>query len=488
VIGVLVRFFAVALGIVAISSPASATPSARIPVSPSGGAILIEEFEESFAPFRPAVRPEDCRQGGLVYRRGECAPPERKPPPQPKEASKPVPAKKTASIPPLPVKKPAGSVSVRALSDQERALQAPKPLITASSKAPAVPPAKTDKKTAETPVRAMLGQLFLSGFKGKRTSDADVARVASALRAGNLSGVVLGDANVANFRQLRQLVAAIKKESAGSYPLVAIEQPGGPDSVLSEDRGFVFYASASAIGSERDPYGAQMVYRDMAAELASVGVNLNIGPSGDICRDEGVDLSAACFGTAPARVAAYATAFHYGHHDRGVLTALRHAPFSIGMQQAWRTERPSAAILRGLAKAEQSDALVIRVKATEPGALNELHFAGAASRNASALRRAYGFHGAIIYDLDLGAGGAPLRYDEAIVRAFASGADIVMVRNASVLPMDLAAIGAGAVEAGLKSGRLQQARIDEAYRHVKRLKQRLRRLQTRSRMAEIFGQ
>ena len=57
----------------------------------------------------------------------------------------------------------------------------------------------------------------------------------------------------------------------------------------------------------------------MASELAGVGVTLNIGPSEDACREDGLNLSATCFGTSPVEIAAFARAFNYGHHDRGVL-------------------------------------------------------------------------------------------------------------------------------------------------------------------------
>lgn len=340
---------------------------------------------------------------------------------------------------------------------------------------------------AEDELRPLIGQLFLSGFKGKRPSDPDVQQVANALKGGRLSGVIVSDANISSLRQLRQLVLAATKDSADAFPIVAIEQPGGADSMLSEEKGFAYYASANAVSSERDPFEAQLIYREMATELTSVGVNLNIGPSCDICRDGGVDLSASCFGTAPPRIAAFAAAFNFGHHDRGVLTALRHAPFSAGMLLSWRTERASAAMLRSVARTEPSDALVVRVKATDPMPFANSQLQRAARKSASQFG-GYGFHGAIIYDLDLGAGGVPLRYGEAILRAFQTGADIVMVKDASVLPADLPSIGYDAVEAGLNSGRLSLARIEDAYRHARHLKDRLRGLRARTRMAEIFGQ
>jgi beta-N-acetylhexosaminidase len=446
-------------------------PVSRAAISPASAVVLAEDFEDNFpSPGRPPSEPRASHASRPLV--------------QPRQTPKPAPApQKAVQIPPLPVKKPDLNAAARALGERERALHPRPPIVTASRIAPGAAPPKAEAGSPpEMALRSKVGQLFLSGFKGKRSSDPDVARIATALKSGRLSGVIVSDANVSNFRQLRQLILALTKDSGGALPIVAIEQPGGPDSALSENKGFAFYASASAVSNERDTYEAQLVYREMSAELSSLGVTLNIGPSGDICRDGGVDLSASCFGTAPARIAALAAAFNFGHHDRGVLTALRHAPFGSGLFPSWNTQRASAAMLRRLLKAEPVDALVIRMKATEHP------FADFVTGGSNGLRGSHGFHGAIVYDLDLGVGGAPLHYGEAILRAFQTGADIVLVQDASALPADLASIGYDAVEAGLKSGRLSSARVEDAYRHVQRLKTRLRGLQARTRMAEIFGQ
>jgi beta-N-acetylhexosaminidase len=488
-VGGSVRFIFVALGVCAISIPAVAMPASWTAFSPTSAAVLVDDVESNFPSWRakpvrePSVRLQECGPSG-PYRHPDCPPP---PVAQPKRAQKPAPAvKKNAKAPPLPVKKPAARTAARALNEQERAAQAPRPLIATALRTQ--PKAEPGKPPAEMALRARVGQLFIAGFKGKRPSDPGVASIATAFRDGRLSGVIVSDANISTLRQLRQLVLTITKDSADAFPIVAVEQPGGLDSMLSEEKGFAYYASASAVSSEREPYEAQLVYREMAAELSSLGVNLNIGPSGDICRDGGVDLSGSCFGIAPPRVAAFAAAFNFGHHDRGVLTALRHAPFSAGFLPSWTTERASVAMIRRLARTEPSDALVIRVKATETAAFALFQPGWAAKQGVSELRRAYGFHGAIIFDLDLGVGGVPLRYGEAILKAFQTGADIVMVKDGSVLPADLPSIGYEAVETGLKSGRLSEARVEDAHRHVRRLKDRLRGLQSRTRMAEIFGQ
>ncbi len=330
-------------------------------------------------------------------------------------------------------------------------------------------------------MRRLVGQLLVSGFAGSQPRDADVERIANELRDGKLSGVIVRDSNIVSAGQLRQLLAAITGSSGETPPFAAIEQPGGPDTVLAEDKGFAFYNSANAIGSAGSPYEAQLAYRAMASELAALGITLNIGPTEDICREEGVNLSAHCFGTSPALIAAYARAFNFGHHDRGVLTALRHVPFRAGLRTSWINERASSAMLHLLVKGETSDALVISVKAMEPLPLTDLSIG--APRAARV--RSFGFRGAVIFEMDMGSGSAPMLYGEAIVRAFQAGADMILVREPSSLPAGLSALSLGAIQAALRSGRLQMARIEDAYRHVQALKARLRTFPSRTKIAGL---
>jgi beta-glucosidase-like glycosyl hydrolase len=297
--------------------------------------------------------------------------------------------------------------------------------------------------------------------------------------------VIVRDANVAGYQQLRRLLSAVGNAGGENPPLLAIDQPGGADTVLSEDKGFAFYGSASSISSGGSAYEAQLLYRAMAGELATLGVNFNIGPSEDACRGDGVNLSAFCFGAMPSRIAAFARAFNFGHHDRGVLTALRHVPFRPGLRSSWMNERASSAILHMLVKGDTSDALVVRIKAMEAMALTDVAFAWRQKKGKAPGARSFGFDGTLIFELDMGPGGAPIRYDEAILRAFQAGADMVLVREPSSIPAGVYTVSLDAVRAAIKSNRLPAARIVEAYKHVQRLKARLRASPSRTKVAGL---
>lgn len=388
---------------------------------------------------------------------------------------------KASATPSAASRVPAKKSASRGLSEQERNAQAAKPLFPLLNLA-AIPPKTAPAQNQSERLHKIVGQLLLIGFNGKQPGDAGVRASQNALRSGRISGVIVQNSNIANETQLRQLVSSILLSSGDTPPIIAVDQPGGLETALPEDKGFVFYASASAVGSGSSPSEAQLLYREMATGLAALGVNLNIGPSEDACREEGVNLSGTCFGIAPSRIADFARAFNFGHHDAGILAALRHVPFRAGLRTSSINESASAAILHNVVRAETSDALVIHVKAVEPLRLQEAALHGKLQKKE---RRSFGFDGAMIFDLDMGSGGAPLRFDEAILRSLQSGADMILIRDPSALPPDLPARMFEAVQKGLKSERLTMARIEDAYRHVQRLKERLRVVRPSAKIAGL---
>jgi beta-N-acetylhexosaminidase len=440
--------------------------------------LILADDDDSTYVWKPTE--QDCRRFPSWATDAECMRYHHPPPVH----EKPELAQTKLPRPPQPpgAARMSKKAAVRPQSEPERTTAAPKPLNTASAPAPirAMP-----GKTPEERLRFMAGQLILTGFSGRQPDEPDVERAVRDIREGKIAGVIVRDSNVAGFQQLRRLLSAVANAGGENPPLLAIDQPGGPDTALAEDKGFTFYGSASSVSSGGSAYEAQLLYRAMAGELAALGVNFNIGPSEDACREDGINLSAFCFGTVPSQIAAYARAFNFGHHDRGVLTALRHVPFRSGLRSSWMNERASSAILHLLVKGEASDALVVRVKAMEPMPLADVALAWRQKKARAHGGRSLGFDGALIFELDLGPGGAPIRYDEAILRAFQAGADMILVREPSSIPAGIYNVSLDALRAGIKSGRLPAARIAEAYKHVQRLKARLRTSPSRTKVAGL---
>ncbi len=476
----MVRILVALISSILISSSAVAMPPAAVSAGqflarhaepPPEGSPAIRYVSESCQDFRN--RPEWCapypfrtEEQNRRVREGWSAPHAKRAPD---------PAQFTATA-----KQSQGMAAGSFLSGQERYLIAPRPLT----------PFRMDGggkavmlgKSPEEKLRRMIGQLILTGFSGKRLEDPDVERVANDLHNGKLAGALIREPNIENAAQLRGLLAILNEAAGGNTPLIAVEQPGGPDTVLSEGKGFAFYNSASAVSSGGNPREAQLQYRAMAGELAELGVTLNIGPSEDVCRRRGVDLSAPCYGTSPSAITGYARAFKFGHHDRGVLTALRHSPFRPGLRTTWVEERPSTAMLHLLLRIEPSDALVLTVKGMEAMRYADLSLSPARPARMRGGRNS--FHDAVIFEMEVPIG-APALYGETVVRALQSGADMILIRDPSTLPDGITALSFEAIQSALKSGRLPMARIEDAYRHAQTLKARLRSLPARAQTAAL---
>ncbi len=378
-----------------------------------------------------------------------------------------------------PLKPPA-----RAIAGYERDSGELKPNSAANKAPPFQEPVR--EENSHPPLRKMVGQLLIAAFSGREATDPGVAQAVIEIREGKLSGVLVRYSNVENFWQLRQLLSTIAHADTEYQPLAVIEQPGGPDAVLSEDKGFTFYNAANGVTKLSNPGEARTAYNSMASELAALGVSLNIGPSGDVCSGkEGGNLSASCFGGSPSDIFPYALTFSSSHRRRRLLTALRHVPFRAGLAALPADERPSISMLHELIKNEASDALVISMKATEPISLDESAFASpsrkvtlspAASANARPVR---------IVELDIGTQGTPIRCGEAVMRALQSGADMVLLRDAPALPPSITALTFEAVQAAIQSGRLPLSRIEDAYSRVQHLKAKLQQRKSGAEMAAL---
>jgi beta-N-acetylhexosaminidase len=323
-------------------------------------------------------------------------------------------------------------------------------------------------------LRTMVGQLVIAGFSGRSLADPGIVQTMVELREGKLSGVLIRDSNVQTYFQLRELVSHFTQAGGALQPLIAIEQPGGDSAVLSEEKGFAPYEAANTIRSLSNPHDALLIYQSMASELSSLGISLNIGPAENACRDDDAALSAPCFGTALPRVAAFARAFSYGQRSRGVLAALTRTP--LPPRRAPRdNERPSSAILRAILAGAANDAVVLRIKATDALLPDDTVFDRLACRDGKALEVCTSQ--ALIVELDMGIYGTPVNYGEAIVRAIASGADMVLLRDALTMPPSITSVVYEAVKEAIHAGRLDRSRIEAAYEKVQRLKARLRLLQ-----------
>ncbi len=190
-------------------------------------------------------------------------------------------------------------------------------------------------------VEDKIGQLFLVAFVGRDISPgSDVERL---IREGRVGGVVLLAAN-SNFDnapdaplQVAQLTAglqALALNQAPGLPLViAVDQEGDGYPYSRITGGTTPLPSPMAIGATWDPENAAAVGEIVGRELASMGINLLLGPGVDVLnnpRPSGKgDIGIRTFGGDPWWVGqmgrAYIGGVHTGSNGR-VATVAKHFP------------------------------------------------------------------------------------------------------------------------------------------------------------------
>lgn len=174
-----------------------------------------------------------------------------------------------------------------------------------------------------------VGQLFMGAVQVDR-SPASVppalgeARVGSILLLGNSTG---GAAEIATAVERAQAMAG---SPGGARPLVAADQEGGQVQRLA---GPGFSQISSAVEQGRlTPDQLRRDAQAWGAELASVGVNLNLAPVADVVPEwmasanEPIGGLHRGYGSDPELVSGQVVAFVQGMNRAGVATAVKHFP------------------------------------------------------------------------------------------------------------------------------------------------------------------
>jgi beta-N-acetylhexosaminidase len=292
-----------------------------------------------------------------------------------------------------------------------------------------------------------VGRLSLQQLAGQRiiyayAGPTPPASLTAAIRAGEAGGVILFSPNIASRAQIRSVVARLQRASLASPVhtrlLILTDQEGGQVRRLPGAPTL----SEKEIGASADPLTqARLAGGGAGANLAGVGVNVNLAPVLDVFRQSGnfidefgrsysshasaVDTLGGAFISAQQRLGVAATAKHFP----GLGTAARSQNTDLGPV----TLNPSLATLRSTDEAPYRSAIAAGVRLVMTSwaiypALDPRRPAGLSPTIIGReLRRRLGFRGVTITDgIDAGAvtpfGGLGQRG----VLAAAAGADLIL--------------------------------------------------------------
>ena len=164
------------------------------------------------------------------------------------------------------------------------------------------------------------GRLFMFGVYGlKPTRD-----TVSLFKATGATGVLLLARNIDTPAQTRAYARELEQR-LGRPLLVAIDHEGGW--VLRFRSGVTPFPGNAALGRAKDPKLAYAVGRQMARELAPLGVRMNLAPVVDVATEAyNPGIGIRSFGSDPALAGRLGAAFVKGLQDHGVSACAKHFP------------------------------------------------------------------------------------------------------------------------------------------------------------------
>jgi beta-N-acetylhexosaminidase len=322
----------------------------------------------------------------------------------------------------------------------------------------------TSVPTADPSLGRLADALLIPPFPGLRAP----GWVLRAL-AGGMAGVTVFGPNIGTDAQLAHLIADLR--GAAAEPVIAIDEEGGDVTRLAHQTGSAYPGNA-ALGAVDDPALTRAVYAALGADLAALGVNLNLAPSVDVntAADNPV-IGTRSFGADSALVARHAAAAVAGLQSAGVAACAKHFPghgsTSVDSHDAVATVNGPVSLIAARDLPPFVAAIKAGVRAIMPGHLRvpgltgELPASLSAAAQAGLLRGELGFDGVIVSDaLEMRAVSQPYGIPEAAVMAIAAGTDLLCFGRDQDEGTYLA-VRAALVEA-VRSGRIPVERIEES--------------------------
>lgn len=279
------------------------------------------------------------------------------------------------------------------------------------------------------------GQLLMVGIPGPRV-DAVARELVRDLKVG---GVILFARNIESPEQVWELTRDLQREAlaaTGRPLLLAVDQEGGRVQRLKTP--FTLIPTARDLGQTSTPAAVEQLARQVANELALVGLNVNLAPVLDVPRSPACPQWDRAYSSEPETAATYAVAAIRGYRSGGIIPVAKHFPGlgdtvvdsheilplaqSADPQRAVDLLPFRRAIAAGVPMVMTAHLAVpeweARPATLSPVALKEW------------LRRRLGFDGVIITDdLEMGGITSSLSAPQGAQKALAAGADLLLICN-----------------------------------------------------------
>lgn len=340
-------------------------------------------------------------------------------------------------------------------------------------------------------IEEKVGQVLMVQFRGHTLND-DARRLVQELNVGGIIYYTWSNGLTCP-EQIKTLSTDLQKlahKTPHSIPLlIAADQEGGIVARLQE--GFTIFPGNRALGQTCDPLFAKAASMAMGEELMAVGINMNLAPVVDInTQPKNPVIGLRSFGDLPQTVATFGAHALEGFRAAGVIATLKHFPghgdtltdshddlplLSKSKQELERVELLPFSQLSPYAEAIMTAHIL--VPDFDPHNCSTL-----SERTLTYLRKKIGFEGVIVSDSLVMSGVLKQckSVDEAAIRALDAGCDLLILggkrlegekAGSELSVSEVAEVHKSIVEA-IKSGRLQQEKLDRSVQRLFKLKTR----------------
>jgi len=331
------------------------------------------------------------------------------------------------------------------------------------------------------PLEQQIGQFFFIGLPGTELDD-EARALIEEIKPG---GIILFGRNVETAEQVRRLLDGARA-MLPLAPLCGIDQEGGLVDRLRDI--FPAMPSARAIRQHGDLSGARLLGRVTGEVLRMLGFDINFAPVMSIITQERSQLTnglySRSFGRSPGEVLGYTTVYMRGLQATGCLGCLKHFPgigagtvdshIEMPLVPLSRDDLLSQDLAPYIELFQRADDRVrvvmvshggfpnIDIKKGTTGGLVE-PASISASIVSHLLRQELGYkHLVVTDDLEMGAIGKHCEIEDASVRAFLAGEDMLLI---CATPATIRRGFRGLLQAAQK-GRVSERRIQASLRRI----------------------
>ena len=140
------------------------------------------------------------------------------------------------------------------------------------------------------------------------------------------AGVTLFGQNISAPDQVQALTARLRAAAIGTDPVIAIDEEGGDVTRVAYSDGSPYPGNA-ALGAVDEPSLTRSVYQAIGADLAALGINLNLAPCADVLDSaDSPAVGTRSFGADTGLVSRHTAAAVTGLQAAGVAACTKHFP------------------------------------------------------------------------------------------------------------------------------------------------------------------